>query len=320
MSAPGRPGGEARYFRVGLFVLAGIALAVATILTVGGGRLFARPLLMESVFDESVQGLDVGAPVKLRGVKLGTVSWIGFVGDRYQIASNDAREASRVLVRMELTSPDSMHSQADREQEIEALVARGLRLRLTPLGITGVSFLEANFVDPARNPPPPISWKPEVLYVPSSPSTITQITSAAERLMTRIDSLDVEGLLTNLDKLLVNLNGAVETADVEGVQKSVASVLEDLRNTIEDLRTTVQGARVPAVSEDVRNTMREASATLVRLQLLLDRGGEDLSATLENLRVATQNLRDVSETARSYPSFLLFGEPPPSTLPAEPRR
>jgi len=316
VSPPGHRASETRFFRVGLFVLAGIALAVATILVVGGGRLLSRPVVMETVFDESVQGLDVGAPVKLRGVKLGAVSWIGFVGDRYQVASSDARESSRVLVRMELAS-DPTRSNADRERELEALAERGLRLRLTPLGITGVSFLEANFLDPERSPPPPISWKPEVLYVPSSPSTITQITSAAERLMTRIDRLDVEGLLTNLDKLLVNVNSAVETADVEGVQKSVGELLAELQRTVGSLRDAVRESRVPAVSEDVRGTLREASATLVRLQMLLDRGGEDLASALENLRVATQNLRDVSETARSYPSFLLFGEPPPSPLPPE---
>jgi phospholipid/cholesterol/gamma-HCH transport system substrate-binding protein/paraquat-inducible protein B len=180
-----------------------------------------------------------------------------------------------------------------------------------------VSFIEADFVDPERNPPKPISWTPEGLFIPSSPSTITQITSAAERLMTRIDRLDVEGLLTNFDKLLVNVNSAVETADVEGVQKSLAELLQELEGTVEGLRATIREARVPAVSEDVRGTLREASGTLVRLQLLLDRGGEDLSATLENLRVATQNLRDVSETARSYPSYLLLGQPPASTLPQE---
>lgn len=307
---------EARYFRVGLFVLTGIVLAVATVVIVGGGRLFAQPVLMETVFDESVQGLDVGAPVKLRGVKLGTVRWIGFVADEYRLPVADAREARRVLVRMELTGTQAgLLSHDERARQIQALVERGLRLRLTPLGITGVSFIEADFVDLEKNPPPPISWEPEVLYVPSAPSTITQITSAAERLMTRIDRLDVEGLLTNFDTLLVNVNEVVQTADVEGVQRSVASVLEELEQTVEGLRESIERARVPAVSEDVRGTLREASTTLVRLQVLLDRSGEDLAASLENLRVATQNLRDVSETARSYPSYLLFGEPPPSPLP-----
>jgi ABC-type transporter Mla subunit MlaD len=301
---------EARYFRVGLFVLAGIVLAVATVLVVGGGSLLDRPVLMETVFDESVQGLDVGAPVKLRGVKLGTVRWIGFVGDEYRLEDDDAREARRVLVRMELTGSDGGLNDQQRAREVAALVERGLRLRLTPLGITGVSFVEADFVDVQRYPPPEISWTPEVLYVPSAPSTITQITSAAERLMRRIDRLDVEGLLTNLDRLLVNVNKAVEKADVDDVQRSVAELLEELQQTVAGLRGTIQQARVPAISEDVRATLREASATLVRMQLVLDRGGEDLAATLENLRAATQNLRDVSETARSYPSYLLLGRPP----------
>ncbi|HSJ97813.1 MAG TPA: MlaD family protein [Myxococcota bacterium] len=301
---------EARYFRVGLFVLAGIVLAVAAVVLVGGGSLLDRPVLMETVFDESVQGLDVGAPVKLRGVKLGTVRWIGFVGDEYRLAEADAREASRVLVRMELTGGDGGLSDEQRARELSELVERGLRLRLTPLGITGVSFVEADFVDVQRYPPPEISWTPEVLYVPSAPSTITQITSAADRLMRRIDRLDVEGLLTNLDRLLVNVNKAVEKADVDDVQRSVAELLGELQRTVEGLRGTIQQARVPEISEDVRATLREASATLVRMQLVLDRGGEDLAATLENLRAATQNLRDVSETARSYPSYLLLGRPP----------
>lgn len=308
---------EARYVRVGLFVLGGIALAVATILIVGGGRIFSRPIVLETVFEESVQGLDVGAPVKLRGVKLGSVSWIGFVGDVYQPTDADARDANLVLVRMELRNDNSVLDEDQRAREVQTMIERGLRLRLTPLGITGVSFVEADFVDPARFPPREISWTPRVLYVPSAPSTITQITSAAERLMTRIDRLDVEGLLTNFDTLLVNANHAVETADVDSVQRSVSELLRELDGTVEGLREAIREAKVPAVSEDARATLREASAILTRLQLMLDRGGDDLAATLENLRVATQNLRDVSETARNYPSFLLLGQPPPSNLPAE---
>ncbi len=61
----------------------GILLAVVGALVIGGGSLFQKPIVVETVFDESVQGLDVGSPVKLRGVKIGTVSYIGLVGDNY---------------------------------------------------------------------------------------------------------------------------------------------------------------------------------------------------------------------------------------------
>ena len=91
-------------------------------------------------------------------------------------------------------------------------------------------------------------------------------------------------------------------------------MLEELERTVAELRGAIAQSRVPAVSDDLRETLREASATLMRLQLVLDRGGDDLTATLENLRAATQNLRDASETARTYPSFLLFGAPPQPSL------
>ena len=47
-----------------------------------------------------------------------------------------------------------------------------------------------------------------------------------------------------------------------------------------------------------------------------DRQRVGAAAALDNLRVATQNLRELSETARDYPSFLLLGEPPPKVLPS----
>ena len=309
---------EAHYFRVGLFVLAGIVLSVATVIFVGGGRLFDRPVVIETVFEESVQGLDVGAPVKLRGVRLGSVRWIGFVGDEYHLAPVDSKDRNRVLVRMEISERGGGETREERLRRLEQMVERGLRLRLTPLGITGVSFIEADFVDPERFPEDPISWEPVVIYVPSAPSTIAQITSAAERLMTRIDALDVEGLLTNFDTLLVNVNRAVETTDVATVQRSLSTLLADLEKTSAALRSGVEKVGTEALGNDLRASLRETTSLLVQTQQLLGRGSDDLGATLENLRAASRNLLDASETARAYPSFFLFGETPTSNLePAE---
>lgn len=309
---------EAHYFRVGLFVLAGILLSAATVIFVGSRRLFDRPIVIETVFEESVQGLEVGAPVKLRGVRLGSVRWIGFVGDRYQLAPVDSKDRNRVLVRMELSGQDREIGRDERLRRIERMTEHGLRLRLTPLGITGVSFIEADFVDPERFSIPSISWKPEVPYVPSAPSTISQITSAAERLMTRIDALDVEGLLTNLDLLLVNVNAAVETTDVDSVQRSVSRLVADLEKTSTALRSGIESFQTGPLGDELRTSLRETTSLLVQTQHLLGRSGEDLVATLENLRAASRSLREASEMARSYPSFLLFGETPTSTLePAE---
>jgi phospholipid/cholesterol/gamma-HCH transport system substrate-binding protein/paraquat-inducible protein B len=312
---------EARYLRVGSFVLGGIVLAVVAVLLVAGGSLLQRPIVIETYFDESVQGVEIGSAVKLRGVKLGTVSQIGFVGDVYALSNSPdpVKEGNLVLVRMEVGDSSAGASRAEREEALKDLVAKGLRLRLTPLGITGVSFIQADYLDPAKYPPMQISFEPQHLYVPSAPSTITQISSAAERLLTRIDKLDVESLLTNLDELLVSVNRAVTDAKVEELRHSVADLLADLRQTSSEMRGAIRKSDVPGVGEDARVALRETTAALLRVQEMLDGGGDDLGAILENLRVASQNLRDASDTARAYPSYFLLGEPPRQTPAPEAR-
>lgn len=311
---------EGRYVRVGAFVLGGFALAVAAVVVVAGGSLLDRPAVVETYFDESVQGLDVGSPVKLRGVKLGSVSAIGFVGDVYDVSgsADPVRDGNRVLVRMEITAVRDAVDRGQRQRLLEAMIERGLRVQLVPLGITGTYLVQADYLDPERHPPMAISWTPEVPYVPSAPSTITQISSAAERLMGRIDKLDVEGLLTHLDSLLVNVDRAVAEADVGTARQQTTDLLGDLRAAVADLREAIDAANPAAVSGGMQRTLEEARESIARLNRLLDQGSGDLTTALENLRVASENLRDATETARSYPSYLIFGAPPARAEEAKP--
>ena len=190
---------EARYVRVGAFVFGGVLLAIGAALLLGGGKLFASaPILVETIFDESVQGLDVGSPVKLRGVQLGTVSDITFVNAAYDVSHspNPLEEGGRVLVRMQIR-PRGVE-QLDHAEQVSrfmALVEQGLRFKLTPIGITGISFIEADFVDPAKNPAMQLSFEPSALYVPSVKSTITQLSGAAERLMGGRRSVERDGIV-----------------------------------------------------------------------------------------------------------------------------
>jgi ABC-type transporter Mla subunit MlaD len=304
---------EAHYARVGAFVFGGILLATISAIVIGGGSFFEKPIIVETVFDESVQGLDVGSPVKLRGVKIGTVSYIGLVGDNYVLEDlpSTAEEANRVLVRMKIDQRGEVErTNEERIERLEELAEKGLRLRITPLGLTGTSFIQADYVEPDSKPPMKLSFTPEYIYVPSAPSTISQLSSAAERLVSRIDKLDVETLLTNFDKLLATLNVSIGEADVPGARKSLGALLDDLRNTSTEARKAITAVDARSVGADTRKALDQMSATMLRVQRLLDSNGDDLAITLDNLRVTSENLREASETARAYPSFLLFGSPP----------
>jgi len=317
---------EAHYFRVGSFVLAGAVAAVAFALFVGGRGLLGEPLIFETYFEESVQGLEVGSAVKIRGVQFGTVSTIGFVASYYSLPNPYQRiqQGKRIIIRMKLTPDEDLHF-PETQDGLAAMIEQGLRLRVAQSGLTGTAFIEGDFLDPARNPPMDIDWTPENLYIPSAPSMITQLSSGAAKLIRELDEIDFKGIAAEAQDLLSSLNEKVDALDVARLQSEVDELLVEARNALASARkaldegrktlTSVRGiaedADVATLSRELQSAIRQATETLAQVQRILDSGSQDIGSTLENLRIATENLKDATDIARQYPSVLLFGEPPP---------
>ena len=304
MSSP-----EVRYFRVGLFVLAGMALTAAAVVALGRGTLFEDQIILETYFDESVQGLDIGSPLKLRGVALGSVSTIGLAADFYDLDPQaQPLQSQKILVRMKVTADGA--DLARRTGNIQRLIDDGLRVRLSQSGLTGTAYIEAEIVDAERNPPMPISWQPEYTYVPSTPSRFRTLSSAAERILDRLEDAHFDEFLVNLDALVVTLQQRVAAIDVRRAQDEFSALMADLEQTNKTLRGAIARADLEGVSAGARDAIRRVDATAARVQGLVEGGSYDFGVTLENLRVASEDLRELMATAREYPSQLLLGTPP----------
>ena len=120
-----------------------------------------------------------------------------------------------------------------------------------------------------------------------------------------------EEVVQNLNQLLVTLEGKVEAIDT-------GALASDLDGLVEGLRRSLRGSDLPDLSREVRETFGSIDATVARLQRLLD-GGQldiqlgiqlDIQMALENLRVTSENLRDLTESLRAQPSLLLRGTGP----------
>ncbi|HVE48056.1 MAG TPA: MlaD family protein [Casimicrobiaceae bacterium] len=347
---------RANYYKLGLFVIGAVACAVAVLLIVGSGRWFTPKLTVETYFNESVQGLDIGSRLKYRGVVIGDVTRITFTYTRYQQQRPMSERSRYVLVEAEI-QPRLLGGRSaagdftdPKTAAIEA--ERGLRVRLTPQGITGTSYLEIDYVDPASNPPLPIDWDPLNPYVPSARSTLTSFVDAASEIVQRLQNLDVEGTLANMNKLLATTNeriGGIDTkaigkqtertlAKIEGTLDSIAAkrisnemvaLLQDVRKTNAELQATIADPawrQVPkdasAAVADLRKvvadprlpaTLGHLERTLGRLDRLTGGGETDLSSTIANLRTITENLRQLTEDTKRYPANVIFGKPPPPT-------
>ena len=343
---------RANYFKLGLFVIGAVAAGIVVLLIIGSGRWFVRKVTIETYFNESVQGLDIGSKMKYRGVVIGQVTAIGFTYNIYQQEMPMTQRARYVMVEAQLeprlvggraaagdlTSPDNARLE----------VERGLRVRLAPQGITGTNYLEVDYVDP---PPPvlPIAWKPYNIYIPSAPSTVTAFVNAAQEIIDRLHKLDIEGTLANLNTLMVTANGKLAAIDTDQLSRRANATLDRLDSSLAGLQTKKLSDEAQALMAELRESNAELKKTLAnpawqklpadadaavasvkalvsdpklassiahldRTLSRLDRitgGGEtDLATTIDNLRRITDNLRDLTEDAKRYPSNLLFGQPP----------
>lgn len=304
---------EARYFRVGLFVLVGAALTVAGLLALGAGKFLQRPVVFETVFDESVQGLEIGSPMKFRGVTLGRVSDIGTLDEFYEpkTAEEVARYEKLILVRFEIppemvADPTDMKEQGER---LHHMIDRGLRLRITPLGITGTNFVDSDYVDPST-PTIAVTWDSEYLYVPSTPSTLRTFSVQFADLLKRLDQFDFEAVLHDLDALIQTVRGAVGDLDLPAFATEGKATLGELQATLNEFQSVLAQADFAGVVKKANQTLTEADQTLQQVRRAVDGGGYDLEVTLENLRVTTENLRDLTNTLREQPSLLLRSAPP----------
>lgn len=323
------------YLRVGILVVAGAMLAVGFLLFLAGARGGAE-MLVEAYTEESVQGLDVGAPVRYRGVAVGRVAEIGLVGVAYRDQPVAPRERQLVLVRFGLS-----RAMLDASPSLEEMIAAGLRARIAPQGITGVNYVELDFVDPQRFPVPAVSWRPANPVVPSMPSTVAQVRTVAETLITRLSDVPLERMANDLADLLATLNRQTSTGDLAEALRDAAAAMAALRGQVEnadiagvvaELRGAASAARelgggpelreavasISAAAADLRRTTQALPRTLEALERTLraTRGTTtdvqaELVPILNDLRATTASLRATMENLRQSPSQTLFGAPPP---------
>jgi ABC-type transporter Mla subunit MlaD len=326
------------YFRVGLLVLVGAGLLVGAVLFLGGNQIrHGRPY--ETYFRDSVQGLDVGAPVKYRGVTIGAVTEIALVSAVYGRNQPDIIRRSTfrtVLVRFEIDT--SRVGQAPTPADIER---EGLRTRIASAGLTGLSYMELDFANPERFPTLQVPWTPRYEYISSMPSTFAQVQDAATVLLGKIQQIDINGLADGIQGLVTQLRGELKDGDAHILMTQATDTLRTLQTQMAaadvpalaaDLHKTLDAAQALAQGPQTKQLLASAKAATDRLTLATaklpqliasldavarraDSGSADLEAglvpLLRDARTAVSALRQTSEALRRDPGQLILGGPPP---------
>ena len=330
-------GGRASSLRVGLLILGGIGLLLALVWFLRGGQVNNGTMFV-TYFTESVQGLEVGSKVEYRGVTIGRVTQVGVVS---AIHGTDEQDVTEPLFRQVYVRYIVDTARIGRLPTVAEAVRLGLRARLNTQLITGLSYIELDFVDPDKYPVPTVPWKPEAEFVPSIPSTLAQVQNAGQQLLAKLDKVDVAQLVTSLTALSDKLNKDLESGDLH-------QTLAAANGLFSSADTAVKAADIPALTANLRQTSDKLAALAAspELKALLTHGAsatdqlskltgrmatlitslEDtvrqvgtstaelhagLAPLIRNMQVASENLRELASSLRQYPAQVLSGPPPP---------
>jgi phospholipid/cholesterol/gamma-HCH transport system substrate-binding protein/paraquat-inducible protein B len=280
------------YFKIGIFVISAVVIGIIGVVVLGVGTIFQKKSIVETYIDESVQGLDVGSPVKFRGVPVGRVEQISLTSAEY------ATRREYVLVRVSISSNILPFPVNDpRSPQLKQALDRGFRIRIAPQGLTGVAYLEADYLEPERNPPLEIDWQPEYPYIPSTRSRITQLSEAVERILRNFSDIDIAQLSQTIDKSIVAITKLAENANLDKIGAQANALLSELRQTNRQINTLVS-------NPELKTAVADVSASAGRARQIIERAEKPINQMLTDLPQATESLNRLVKRLDSAASDL----------------
>ena len=315
--------------KIGLFFVGGLALGVAGLLIFSSRSLFHPQQKCILYFDASLKGLSPGAPVKVRGVTVGSVVEILI---RHNQASDDFSMPVIIAIDKKLaqTKSDEQLRIGD-PSNLDRLIQQGFRGRLDSESlVTGVFYVGLELVPHA---PPPIFHQLTKEYheIPTVPSQVQQLLSELAHLDLAGLSTQLSGIMTRVDLVLGQLDMPTINAGLTNLLASANQVVgtPDLTNGIAGLRKTLGQAetllnrvdrRVDPLADSATNMLFNAQKTLVSLRFAIQNitaliGPEsavppDLRQALEDLGNAGRAVADLAQFLQRNPNALLAGRKP----------
>ncbi|MGH6636148.1 MAG: MlaD family protein [Gammaproteobacteria bacterium] len=327
---------------LGGFLVGAIVLLTAALLIFGGGELFKEKRQFVIFFDSSLNGLNAGAPVKIQGVQVGSVTEVAL-----QMDPPGVQFLKPVVIEFDpgrLIDPsgqpmESAGTEQERQEYVQRLIEAGLRARLEMQSLlTGLLYVEFNLYpnEPVKLTGLDYKGLPEL---PSIPTATDELRNTLDEVLAKARELPLEDIVRDLSATLKEIRDTVKSDDImraraglaktlEGTEQLVGKLNRELGPMLADARETTKETRrlvrdlgaetrggIRPVLAAAEQTLRKATAVLEEsrgaVSAVESFGGPDstLQQTLMELRNAARSLRDLTDYLERHPDSVLYGKP-----------
>jgi len=313
---------------LGAFVLGAIALVLAAVVFFSAGGWFQKRDRFSVYFPGSVRGLNPGAPVTFRGIKIGEVAEVKAVltGKPDPLIQVEVIvELMRDIVETPpgVPRPFAGMTAAD---AAKALIERGIRGKLQSQSLlTGQKYVDFDFLpgEPARFS----GLGPRHPELPTTPTAMEKMGDKFEQFFDKLAELPLDEMMEDVRKAIRSLRQLLETPELRGAFRKADRAMGELAPTLEEARRTLADARklVDTVGSEVEGTSGSARETMAELRRTLDRAGQTLdqldrtlggadearvgaARTLEELERTLKALRNLVDYVQTHPEAVVLGK------------
>jgi phospholipid/cholesterol/gamma-HCH transport system substrate-binding protein len=297
-------------FAIGIFVTAGLILAVVAIVWLGASTYFQKGTLFVTYFDESVQGLSADSNVKYRGVNVGTV------------------RAIRV-------APDNKLVEVVMKISMEGGNEKNLTAKLRSAGLTGIVYIELDqSVEEDSELSPKFDFPAQYPVILSRPSDSKYILSMVDNIVSELRKIDIKGIFQEVKEITGGINHYVNGPRMKNIADNLESTTASLDRAARQIDKLTAEGKLEDILKEARGTVVDTRALIGKIRedldamKLADSAGKanqmvagvdksvrdmtfDLKNTADNLQRASENLDILIDKLRDDPSDLLFSRPPP---------
>jgi paraquat-inducible protein B len=325
---------------IGSFFLAALGLVIIAIMMFGGGNFFEKKDQFVLFFhaENNLNGLNVGAPVKLEGVQIGEVKEVALLFD------DKTLEVIKPVV-IELDYKNILDDKTDKgfnpkspgkekEVSINNLIKKGLKAQLkTQSMLTGLLYIEFQFTPGDEVVMTGIKFR-DLKELPTTTNATEDLKREAQKVVDRIGKLPleqiVEDLAVNMHEIKVILTSQSLKEDRQGVNQSIKEMeklltnlnenftplMLNLNGTMKDTRVVVQefSREIKPVLSSLEKTLNKATDLLSESQFAV-RSFEALSSpeaplwqALEALKDAAESTKNLTDTLERNPESIIYGK------------
>lgn len=258
---------------LGAFVLSGIALFVALLMVFGVNQVFRERVPFVMFFDGSLNGLQIGAPVKFRGINVGRVT------DIKVILSHRTKKIF-MPVYIEITPDTVQEIDIDKKhpsrQVVLGMIKRGLRARLAVQSIvTGLLFIELDYEQDAKLRL--VGKDLRFIEIPTVPSRTEELSStlstgreALESIRNFVQSPKLEEAIDDFSKMM--RIGRDTMVDIQGAAGDAKTMMGTGDKAIKDAHIVIKDFKhhVDPLLVKLDNFMHEMEDSLSSVRVLAE--------------------------------------------------